>query len=119
MQKTEQRVVDVSYTAFRVERQHAGWNAFQDGLDVAAALFQFLIGLRQLTAGSYDLAAAGLQFVRHAVEGAHQVSEFIGRPYLDAIIQPPAGNLLGAFGQSRHRTGHQLGQKQREPGSRE
>ena len=69
----------------------------------------------RIAAGRFDLAAAGFQFLRHAVEGAHQVPDFIGGADVHAIIQTSAGNLLRRLGQRRQRPRHQLGEKQRQP----
>ncbi len=112
-------MIDVGDAAVGIERKHAGGNALQNGLDVPAALLQRDVGGAQFAAGGLDLAAAGFQFLRHAVEGAHQVADFVGRAHLHAIIEASARDFLGGFRQRRHRPGDQLGEKQRQPGGGE
>ena len=63
---------------FGIERKHAGGNAFQDGFNVPAALFERDVGGAQFATGSFNLAAAGFQLLRHAIERAHQVADFVG-----------------------------------------
>jgi hypothetical protein len=62
-------------------------------------------------AGRINLAAAGFQFLGHAVEGVHQITDFIGGADFHAIVEPPARNLLRCFGQSDHGTRNQLREK--------
>ena len=118
IEHANQGMVDVSDPAIRVQRKNSGGNALQNGLDVLAALFQRDVGRAQFVAGGFDLTAAGFQLLRHAVERPHQVADFVGRADFHAIVQPPARNLLGSFGQRHHRAGHQLGEVQRQPGGR-
>ncbi len=42
----------------RIQRKHAVGDTFQDGFDMAPALFQGNVGGAKLTAGGFDLAAA-------------------------------------------------------------
>ena len=54
-------MVDVGDAAFRIQREHTGWNAFQDSFDVPAALLQGGIGGAQIAAGRLNLAPADFQ----------------------------------------------------------
>ena len=109
-------LIDVRDPLLRVQRKHAGWNTFQNGFDVPAALFQGGVGDAEFAAGGVDLLAAGFQFLRHAVEGLHQVADFIGRVHFHAVVQATSGNFLGGFGEGGHRTRDQLRKKQGQPG---
>ncbi len=62
--------------------------------------------------------AAGLEFVRHLIEGANQVAEFIGGRDLDAVVQVSAGDFLGGLGQGDYGASHQSREVQREPHAR-
>ena len=73
----------------------------------------------KLTAGGLDLAAAGFQFLRHAVERMHQIADFIRSADFHTVVEPPARNFLRSFGKCDHWTRHQLGKKQGEPGGGE
>ena len=115
VEHAQQGLVGVSNAAGGIERKHAGRNALEDGLHLAAALVEFSIGSTGIAAGSFDLPPAGFQFLRHAVEGADQVANFIGGAYVDAVVETPARDFLRRLGQRSQRTSHQLREKQRQP----
>ncbi len=104
-------MIYVSDQPVRVQRKHSVRDAFQDGFDVAAPLFQGNVSGAKLAAGSLNLAAAGFQFRSHAVKGVHQIPDFIGSPDFHPVVESSPGNLLGRFGKCDHRTGNQLGEK--------
>ena len=94
-----------------VDGKHAGRNAFENSLNMPSALLESNVGSAKLAAGAFDLAAAGLQLLGHAVERTHQVADFIGCTHIDAIVKTAARNLLRRFGERHHRPRDQLGEK--------
>ena len=80
-----------------------------------APLLERDVGRTQVAAGRFDLAAAELQFFRHAIKGTHEIADLVGGCDFDAIIQPATGDLLHGLGQCGHRTGNQAREKQRQP----
>ena len=102
--------------ARRIERQHPCGDAFEDGLNMPAALLEGDVGGAELTAGCFDLAAARFQFLGHAIERSHQIADLVGRVHLHAVIQTSARDLLRRLRQRRHRAGYQFGKEQRQPG---
>ncbi len=84
-----------------------------------AALFESDVSGAKLAAGTFDLAAAGFEFLRHAVKRAHQVADFVRGAYVYAIVEAATRDFLRSFRQRYHRACDQLGKKQRQPCSRE
>ena len=84
-------------------------------IHLAAALIEFGVGRAQVAAGGFNLTAAGFEVFGHAVEGADQVSDFIGGADVDAIVETAAGNFLRGFGEGREWTRHDFREEQREP----
>ena len=119
MKHSQQSLIDVGHASIGVQRKHAGGNAFENRFHLAAALIEFRIGGAQFAAGSFDLAAAALQIFGHAIEGAHQVADFVGGADVDAIVEASARDFLRCFRQGRQRTGHDLRKEQGQPGGDE
>ena len=115
----QQGVVGVSHRAGGIERKHSGGNALEDRLHLAAALVEFCVGRAGISARSLILSPAGFEFLSHPVEGAHQISNFIGGSHVDAVIETSARNCLRRLGKRGQRTSHQLREKQRQPRSYE
>ena len=92
----------------RVQRQHTGRNTFQDSFNVPAPLLERDVGRTQVAAGRFDLAAAELQFFRHAIKGTHEIADLVGGCDFDAIIQPATRYFLGSLGERCHRLGHKV-----------
>ena len=90
MEQAKQSIVSVSDIAVRVQRKHAVGDTLEDSFDMSPALFQSNVGGAKLTAGGFNLAATGLQFFRHTIEGVHQVPDFIRGTHLHPVIEPPS-----------------------------
>ncbi len=118
VEHTKQGVVYVGNSPARVQREHARGNAFQNGFNVPASLFQRDVGGAQVVAGGVNLAAAGFQFFRHAVERAYQIADFIRGTHLHPVVQASARNFLRRLGQRHYRAGHKLRQIESQPGGR-
>ena len=73
------------HAARGIERKHARGNALENGFHLTPALVEFRVRCAQVVAGSFDLHAAGLQLIRHAVEGAHKIANFIRAAYVDIV----------------------------------
>jgi hypothetical protein len=89
----------VSDTQIAVEGEDARGNVFEDGFHLPAALIQFRIGSAQVAAGGFNLTATALQVLGHAVERAHQVTDFVSRTDIDSVVQASARDFLGCFRQ--------------------
>ena len=101
-------MVRVGDAALRIQRQHAVGNAFENGFNLLAALIQGHIDRRQFAAGSFNLAAAGFQLFRHAIERLHQIADLIGSAHLHAVGEMPARDFLGGFRERHDGTGHEF-----------
>ena len=108
-EQSKQRVVGAAHAAISVERQHAGGNALQDGLDLLAALIERHVGVCDLAAGRFDLLPRRLELRGHLVERVHQLPELVGSGNFDAVVEMSARDLLGGFGERRYWPRHQLG----------
>ena len=115
MEHSTQSLIDVGHAQISVEREHASRNVFENGFHLAAALIQFRIGSTEIAAGGLNLPATAFQIFGHAVEGAHQVTDFVSGTDIDTIIQASARNFLGSFRQGRERPGHDLREEQGQP----
>ena len=115
MEHSTQSLIDVSHAKIAVEGEHAGGNAFENGFHLAAALIEFRIGSAQIPAGSFNLPATALQVLSHAVEGAHQVTDFVSGTDIDAVIEASARDFLRCFRQGGKRTCHDLSEEQGQP----
>ena len=83
-----------------IDRQHASRNAFQDRFHVLTALLDAGVGVGQFTAGVFDLMAARFQLLGHAVEGSHQIADFVRGSDFNPVVETSAGNFLGGFRQT-------------------
>src|ERR1019366_3944137 len=101
--------------ARRVSRNYSGRDALEDGFDVPAPAFERLVRGANIAVGSFDLAPAGFELFRHAVERLHQFGQFVGGADIDAVVQLPFGDRLRTRGQRRHGTVDQLRKQEREP----
>src|SRR4051812_45991523 len=95
-----------------IKRKHTSRDAVENSFYVPAALLKGSIRGAQIATGGFNLAAASLELFRHAIERAYQVSNLVSRADFNAIVQASSGNFLHGFSQCRHRTRHQLREKQ-------
>src|ERR1039458_6869301 len=99
MKHAQQGLIDVGHEPPGIQREHAGRNTLEDGFHLTAALVELRIGRAQVAAGSLNLPPAAFQILRHAVEGAHQVANFVGGADGHAIVEASARDLLCGFRQ--------------------
>ncbi len=91
--------------AVGTQRNHTGGNAFEDRFGETAAAFQ--------------LAAVGLQLLRHFIEGAHQRGELIHGLHLHAIPQVALAHFSRGFEQRGDGLSDLPRKQQRDPGGHE
>src|SRR5580765_4065250 len=94
MEHAEQCPVGMGHPKIGVERKHAGRDALKNSFHLPAPLVEFRVSDGQIPRRTLELASAGLQFFGHSVEGADKISDFIGSPDVDAIIEATAGDFL-------------------------
>src|SRR5207302_4348122 len=105
----------MGYAPACIQRKNTGGGAFENRFHLAPALIEFRIRRAQVAGGRFQLAAAGFELLRHAVEGAHQVADLIRGADVDAVVEASAGNFLGCLRQRSKRTRDQLGEEKRQP----
>ncbi len=107
--------LDCRTTPARVERDHAGGNGFDDGLQLAAPLLDCQVGRGELRLRAFGQLAAGFKIRRHVIEGTHQVGHFAGGDGGDAMLVFAGGDLVHGIGQRFNGARDLLGEKQRQP----
>src|SRR5437660_2259628 len=115
MEHPKQSLIGMGYAPACIQRKNTGGDAFENRLHLAAALIEFRVRRAQVAGGRFQLAAAGFEFFRHAVEGAYQVTNFIRGSDIDTVVEAATGNFLGCLRQRRKGTRDQLGEEKRQP----
>ena len=88
--------IGLQHDAGAIERDDAGGNGLDDGFELAAALFDGLVGGGELRGGGFGELAAGVEIGGHVIERAHQLGHLAGRDeatrcsYLPAAISSMA-----------------------------
>src|SRR5262249_1109961 len=77
-------------------RDHAGGNPLEHGLDVSAALVELQILALEIVARLLQLALARRQLAGHRVEGLHERAELVTPLGLDPVIQAARPRLRAA-----------------------
>ena len=86
-EQPRRRAVDRRDRAAGIDRDDAGRDALQNGLDVAAALLHLEMLALELDRRPVDLAAARRQLARHRVERVDERAELVVALRLDALIE--------------------------------
>ncbi len=101
--------------ARRVHRHDAAGDAFEHGLDVAAAALDVLVLALELHRGALEPLAAGRQLAGHHVEGLGERAELVVALHLDAVIEAARADLVRGRRQQLHRPGDALGHVEAHP----
>ena len=98
-----------------IERDDAAGNGFDDCLELAAALFNGLIGGGELRRGALRKLAAGFEIGSHVVEGPDQVSHLSGGDGGNAVIVLAGGDFIHGDAECLNRPRDLARQKHCEP----
>ena len=115
-EQTRRRGVPGADAAAGVDRHHAGRDAIEHRLDVAAAALDVAVLAFELDRRALEPPAAGRQLAGHAVERLDQRAELVAGFRLHAMIEVAGADLVGRRGQHLHRPRDALGEVQPHPG---
>src|SRR5208282_5354067 len=101
-----ERGVGQRHPARRVNRNYSGRDALEDGFDVPAPAFERLVRGANIAVGSLDLAPAGFELFRHAVERLHQFGQFVGGAEIASV--PAASAATGRLTNFESRSASQV-----------
>ena len=102
-----------------VERDDAGGDGLEDGLELFAAGLDGEVGGGELARGSLGEQAALLEVGRHVVEGADQLGHLGGGLDGDAMTVVPLADFDGGVGERFEGAGHLPGDVEGEPAAGE
>ena len=105
----------MQHDARAIERDDAAGNGLDDGLKLAAALLDGLVGGGELRRGALGQLAAGLKIGGHVIEGADQVAHFAGGDGGDAVVVFAGGNFVHGDAERFNGPRDLLGQKHGQP----
>ena len=85
--------------SFFIDGDDTGTDVFQNGFGVITAFIQFDIGNLKVFMSLFESFAAGLQLIRHGVEGIDQQSDFIAGVQVHFDVEVAFGHAPGSCGQ--------------------